>query len=573
MSKVTITIDEQQIQVEEGTTILEAAREVGIEIPTLCYHPDLTLHGACRVCVVENLKDSSLLASCVAPVVDGMEISTRSKKARRARIRNVKLLLANHPNDCLGCDRNGTCELQDLVHSLGISSRDMDELAGERRNLPIDDVGPSLKRDPNKCILCGRCVRVCEEVQGVSALQFSNRGFNSVVTTAFNLPQSEINCANCGQCATVCPVGAITEVSEIEKVWDALEDERKHVVVQTAPSIQATIGEEFGYEPGTVVTGKLVTALRKLGFDQVFSTEFTADLTIMEEGNEFLQRLEGNKNLPHVTSCCPGWVKYAEHNYPDLLNHLSTAKSPQQMFSALAKTYYAEKTGIDPENIFTVSVMPCTAKKFEKEREEMRDSGYKDTDAVLTTRELARMIKEIGLKFDQLEDGEYDEMMGQATGAGTIFGSTGGVTEAAIRTVKEKLTGEELERLNLGFRGISEAQVEIGDRVINVAIANGLNNAAKILDEVRAGKSKYDFIEIMACPHGCVGGGGQPLPVTEEKKIKRAHGLANIDEHKVIRKSHENPRIINLYKEYLEEPLGGRSHHLLHTSYQARAKN
>lgn len=573
MSKISLTIDDQIVQVEEGTTILEAAREVGIEIPTLCYHPDLSLHGACRVCVVEDLEKNILVASCVTPAVDGMRISTRSARARRARRRNVILLLANHPNDCLGCDRNGTCELQKIAYSLGIRREDVDLLAGERRDLPLDDIGPALKRDPNKCILCGRCVRLCEEIQGVSALQFSNRGFDSIVSTAFGLPQSEINCANCGQCATICPVGAITEVSEINKVWDALEDDSKHVVVQTAPAIQATIGEEFGLEPGTVVTGKLVAALRKLGFDRVFSTEFTADLTIMEEGHEFLERLQENKNLPQITSCCPGWIKYAEHNYPDLLDHVSSAKSPQQMFSALAKTYYAEKEGLDPEKIFTVSIMPCTAKKFEKEREELRDSGYKDTDAVLTTRELARMIKEVGLDFVNLEDEEYDELMGKSTGAATIFGTTGGVAEAAVRTVKEKLTGEPLERLNLGFRGVNEAKVEIGDRVVNIAIANGLKNAAKLLDEVRAGKSKYDFIEIMACPHGCVGGGGQPLPMSKEKKDKRAQGLANIDKNKYIRKSHENPMIIKLYEDYLGEPLSEKSHKLLHTSYKKRAKN
>lgn len=573
MSKISLTIDDQIVQVEEGTTILEAAREVGIEIPTLCYHPDLSLHGACRVCVVEDLEKNILVASCVTPAVDGMRISTRSARARRARRRNVILLLANHPNDCLGCDRNGTCELQKIAYSLGIRREDVDLLAGERRDLPLDDIGPALKRDPNKCILCGRCVRLCEEIQGVSALQFSNRGFDSIVSTAFGLPQSEINCANCGQCATICPVGAITEVSEINKVWDALEDDSKHVIVQTAPAIQATIGEEFGLEPGTVVTGKLVAALRKLGFDRVFSTEFTADLTIMEEGHEFLERLQENKNLPQITSCCPGWIKYAEHNYPDLLDHVSSAKSPQQMFSALAKTYYAEKEGIDPEKIFTVSIMPCTAKKFEKEREELRDSGYKDTDAVLTTRELARMIKEVGLDFVNLEDEEYDELMGKSTGAATIFGTTGGVAEAAVRTVKEKLTGEPLERLNLGFRGVNEAKVEIGDKVVNIAIANGLKNAAKLLDEVRAGKSKYDFIEIMACPHGCVGGGGQPLPMSKEKKDKRAQGLANIDKNKYIRKSHENPMIIKLYEDYLGEPLSEKSHKLLHTSYKKRAKN
>lgn len=573
MEKVTLTIDEQQVQVEKGTTVLEAAKEVGIDVPSLCYHPDLTLHGACRVCVVENVEDESLLASCVSPVREGMEVSTRSMKARRARRRNVQLLLANHPNDCLGCDRNGSCELQEITHSLGITRKDIEEISGEVREVPKDEIGPALKRDPNKCILCGRCVRVCEEVQGVSALQFSNRGFDSIVTTAFDLPQSEINCANCGQCATVCPVGAITEVSEIQKVWNALEDEEVHVVAQTAPSIQATIGEEFGYEPGTVVTGKLVSALSKLGFDSVFSTEFTADLTILEEGSEFLERLTENKNLPHITSCCPGWVKYAEHNYSDLLNHLSTAKSPQQMFSALSKTYYAESTDIEPEEIYTVSIMPCTAKKFEKDREKINATELKDTDAVLTTRELARMIKEVGIQFKSLEEEEYDELMGKHTGAGTIFGTTGGVAEAAVRTVKEKLTGEELERLDLGFKGINEVEVVINDRVIKVAIANGLRRAERLLEEVRAGESDYHFIEVMACPHGCVGGGGQPLPINEEHKRLRGKGLANTDEKSIVRKSHENPMIKKLYEEYLDEPNSERSHELLHTSYKDRPKN
>ncbi len=573
MSKVKLKIDGSPVEVESDMTILDAAKEVGIDVPKLCYHPDLTLHGACRVCVVENEDNGQLLASCVAPVQDGMEISTRSMKARQARRRNVKLLLANHPNDCLGCDRNGSCELQDLVYSMGIGSHDVDELAGERRDLPIDDVGPSLRRDPNKCILCGRCVRECEEIQGVSALQFSERGFDSIVTTAFDLPQSEINCANCGQCATVCPVGAITEKIEIGDVWEAIENDDIHVIVQTAPSIQATIGEEFGMEPGAVVTGKLVSALRHIGFDGVYSTEFTADLTILEEGNEFLRRLKGDKNLPHITSCCPGWVKFAEHNYPELLPHLSTAKSPQQMFSTLAKTYYAEQKGLDPAKIYTVAIMPCTAKKFEKERDEMRSSGYKDTDAVLTTRELARMIRELGLRFDLLDDQDYDELMGDVSGAGTIFGTTGGVTEAAIRTVKEELTGEELERLDLDFRGTNEATVEIGDKKINVAIANGLAKASELLKAVKNGEKDYHFIEIMACPHGCVGGGGQPLPVDEQKKDARARGLGSIDETSSIRKSHKNPKIIKLYNEFLGEPLSGEAHHLLHTNYKERPKN
>lgn len=570
MSKIKVTIDEQVVEIEQGTTILEAARLVGIEIPTLCYHPDLSLHGSCRVCVVEDLKTKRLITSCVTPAQDGMEISTRSSRARQARRRNVELLLANHPNDCLSCYRNGTCELQEITYKLGVTKEDVEKFRGETRSLPLDERGPALRRDPDKCILCGRCVRVCEEVQGVSALEFTGRGFDSIVTTAFDLPLSEINCANCGQCATVCPVGAITEISEIDGVWQALEDEEKFVVVQTAPSIQATIGEEFGLEPGSLVTGQLVTALRMLGFDRVFSTEFTADLTIMEEGSEFIAKLKEGKKLPHITSCCPGWIKYAEHNYPELLGLISTAKSPQQMFSTLAKTYYAERMGIDPDKIYTVSIMPCTAKKFEKERDEHRNSRYQDTDAVLTTRELARMIKEVGIDLSHLPEGEYDKILGSHTGAATIFGTTGGVTEAALRTVKEVLTGEPLERLNLGMLGVNRTEVEIAGRTYKIAVVSGLANAAKLLDEVEAGTSDLDWIEIMACPHGCVGGGGQPIPNGKQNREKRAQGLAGMDKNSAIRKSHENPEVLQLYKEYLGEPLGAKAHELLHTSYRAR---
>jgi len=566
---ITLTIDDQEVEVKEDATILEAAEKVGIEVPTLCYHPDLTEFGSCRICVVENEESNDLLASCVTPVSDGMKISTNSAKARTARKTNLELLLANHPNECLTCDQNGMCELQDVAYDLGVNEIGF---SGATTDYEVDDVGPALKREPSKCILCGRCVRACEEVQGVSALEFTDRGFNSIVTTAFDMPQSEINCANCGQCATVCPTGAITEKSSIKQVWDLLEDEDKHVVVQTAPTIQATMGEEFGIETGTIVTNKLASALRKLGFDKVFSTDFGADLTIMEEGNEFIQRFQGDKHLPHITSCCPGWVKFCEHNYPDLMDNLSSAKSPMSMFSAIAKSYYPEQVDLDPEDVYVVGVMPCTAKKFEKDRQELIESGS-ETDAVLTTRELARMIKEVGLDFANLEEQDYDDMMGTSTGAANIFGTTGGVSEAALRTVKEELTGEPLGRLELGFEGINEAEIEIGDETVNVAIASGLANAAEILDEVRAGNSKYDFIEIMACPYGCVGGGGQPIPANDEKKEKRGTGLKNKDGAKTIRKSHENPEIIKLYDEFLGEPLGGESHHLLHTKFKERERN
>ncbi len=573
MEQVKVTIDGREIQVPKDSTILAAARAAGIEIPTLCYNEDLGTKGMCRVCVVEVEGSRTLQAACSQPVREGMVIRTNSPRVRQARRINVELLLSNHPQDCLNCVRNQRCELQTLADQLGVrEQRFPNQIKTEKKDVST----PALVRDPAKCILCRRCVEVCHQIQGVGALYPVERGFATTIAPAGGVDLADVACVQCGQCSLVCPVGAIYEQDHTERVWAALADPKKHVVVQTAPAIRVSIGEEMGLEPGEVTTGQLVAALRRLGFDRVFDTDFSADLTIIEEGHELLKRLKNGETLPMITSCSPGWIKYIEHFYPELLAHLSTCKSPQQMFGALAKTYYAEKTGINPADIYVVSIMPCTAKKFECSRPEMTDSGYPDVDAVLTTRELGRMLREAGIRFSDLPEEEYDDPLGISTGAGVIFGATGGVMEAALRTVYEVVTGETLESVDFvdvrGLEGIKEAEVDLKGTKVKVAVAHGLGNARKLLDLIKEGKADYHFIEIMCCPGGCIGGGGQPIPTTNEIRQKRIEAIYRADAGMPLRKSHENPAVKTLYEEFLGEPLGEKSYRLLHTHYTERGK-
>ena len=571
MGDVTLTIDGRQVTVPAGTSVLEAATQAGVKIPTLCYLEGLNEIGSCRLCVVEIEGARTLAASCVTPAAQGMVVHTNTKQVREARRAVLELIISNHPFECLTCVRSGSCELQALAESLGI--REV-RFEGAKAHHPVDDSTPSIVRDPDKCILCRRCVAVCEQVQGVSAINVSGRGFDSVVSPAGELPLNDAACTLCGQCILVCPTGALSEVDSTRKVWEALGNPKKHVVVQTAPAIRVALGEEFGLAPGSIVTGQMVAALRALGFDRVFDTNFTADLTILEEGNELLQRLTTGGTLPMITSCSPGWIKFIEHFYPDMLGNLSTCKSPQQMFGALAKTYYAEKAGVDPADMFVVSIMPCTAKKFECERPEMRSSGYQDVDAVLTTRELARMLREAGIDPTALEPAAYDAPLGIGTGAAVIFGATGGVMEAALRTVYEVVMKKELPSLDFrevrGFEGIKEAEVALGDTTVRVAVAHTLGNARRLLERVRSGEASYHFIEIMACPGGCIGGGGQPIGTNTERRLERIDAIYQADRDLPLRKSHDNPEVKQLYEEFLGEPLGHKSHELLHTHYTAR---
>ncbi len=568
---VKVTIDNKVVEVPEGTSILNAAKQASVNIPHICYMEGLTSEGACGLCVVSIAGERSLTRSCVRQVAEGMNITTSNPEIRKIRKTIVELMLAQHTQGCFDCERNQVCELLQLAYDLRVDSSLME------RTEPcyqIDESSPSIVRDPNKCILCGRCIRVCQEVQSVGAIDFINRGDDSIVTTFMNRGLGNSECVNCGQCIHVCPVGAIRERSSIEEVQKAIDNPEKHVVVQEAPAVRAALGEDLGLPKGTLVAGKMYAALRRLGFDAVFDTNFTADLTIMEEGNELVKRITENGTLPQITSCCPGWIKFMEHFYPDLITHVSTCKSPQQMFGALSKTYYAEKKEILPSSIVSVSIMPCTAKKFECQRPEMDDSGYRDVDYVLTTRELSRMIREAGIDFANLPDEKPEKMMGLYSGAGTIFGASGGVMEAALRTGYKIVTGKELESLDIkplrGLEDIKTASVPVGEITLNVAVAHGLANARVLLDEIRAGKSPYHFIEIMACPGGCVGGGGQPIGYDMKVRDTRSDVLYQEDKNLKVRRSHDNPAVQQLYAEYLGKPLGEKSHHLLHTGYSPR---
>jgi NADP-reducing hydrogenase subunit HndD len=592
--KVNITINGYPVQLEKGKTIIEAAEATGIKIPTLCYHKDLCVAGNCRVCVVEVVGQKRLSAACATPCEEGMEVLTNSLKVRNSRKHIIELLLAEHNADCTKCYRNGNCELQELASEYKIMTQDFLELAPLKR-YSIDMFSPSIIKDDSKCIRCQRCVRTCAELQGVNALTVAYKGDRMKITTFFEKAMIDVVCTNCGQCVNHCPTGALVEKNYIEEVWEALADPSKHVVVQTAPAVRVGLGEEMGLKPGERVTGKMVAALKRLGFDSVLDTDFTADLTIMEEGTELLMRLkkvlvdkDPNVKLPMATSCSPGWIKYIEHLYPEYLDNLSTCKSPQQMFGALAKTYYAKARNLDPENIVSVSIMPCTAKKFEAHRPEMHDSGYRDVDYVLTTRELAILIKQAGLDFEMLEPAKYDRLMGESTGAGVIFGATGGVMEAALRTAYELVTGREVpfENLNItavrGMEGVRKATIKIENPLkewsfldgveLKCAVAHGLINAKQVMDSIKAGEADFHFVEIMACPGGCLGGGGQPIPTNPEIRKKRAEAIYAEDANLSLRKSHENAEVMKLYKDFLGEPLGELSHHLLHTKYTKRER-
>ena len=575
---VTLTIDGIEVKAKQGTTILEAARQVGIDIPTLCFLKEINEVGECRMCIVEVEGMRGFATSCIQKVAEGMVVHTNTPSVTEARKVTLDLILSNHKIDCLKCVRSGNCELQKVAKQMNVQDI---EFAGEMKEHEIDDLSPSIVRDFNKCILCGRCVATCKKVQEIGAIERSNRGFETCISTVGGKSLNDVNCTFCGQCIMNCPTGALHEKETIDEVWEKLRDPETTVIVQTAPAVRASIGEEFDMPIGTNAEGKMVAALKRLGFDKVFDTNTGADFTIMEEANEFIKRFSENDTLPMITSCCPGWVKFAEMNYPELLPHLSSCKSPHEMFGALLKSYYAEKENIDPKKMYVVSVMPCIAKKFEGKREELSNDGMQDVDNVITTRELARMIKQANIDLSKLNDEKFDDPMGEATGAAAIFGTTGGVMEAALRTAQDVLTGENLESIDFeavrGEKGIKRAIVEVAGKQIKVVVASGLANARRIMEEIKSGEADYQFVEIMACPGGCIMGGGQSIKTAKTRleydvRKLRADCLYTIDEKSTIRKSHENPVLKKIYKDYLGEPLGERAHHLLHTHYVEREK-
>ena len=574
-SKITITINNQPYKVDPGQTVMQAADQCGYRIPRLCYHPKLSIEGACRVCIVQIEGVRNYVASCAYPVADGMKIHTNTKELRRARRDIVELLLDNHPMDCHTCDRDSNCELQRLAYSMGIRQRHFE---GERKHYEIDLSSTSVIRDPDKCILCGRCVRMCSEIQGVHCLTQAHRGFNTVVMPAYNLPFAETVCTTCGQCINVCPTASFVEKNYTQDLFEKLNDPDLITVAQVAPSVRAAIGEGFGLPPGRNMEGQIAATLRHMGFNYVFDTQFSADLTIMEEASEFLERVQSKGPLPLITSCSSAWMKYLEQFYPDLIENISTAKSPMSMASAMIKTYFAEKIKVDPKKILSVAFMCCTAKKYEAARPELEVRGMRTTDIVITTRELAWMAKSAGIDFVNIKPEKFDEPLGLSSGAGAIFGVTGGVMEAAIRTAYELYTGETLIDIELndirGFKGIKEAKVVLDGQELRLAVAHGLGNAHEVLEMVRKDRSRFHFVEVMGCPGGCIGGGGQPyatansIPLDEECLRLRAHALYGLDREKTIRRSHENPDVQRLYKEFLGRPLSEKSHELLHTHYK-----
>ena len=575
---VNLTIDNQKVTVPKGTTILEAAKTAGIDIPTLCFLKEINEVGDCRMCIVEVEGRRGFATSCIQTVEEGMVVHTHTQNVLEARHVILDLIISNHAKDCLTCTRSGNCELQALATKFNVLNI---EFEGERTEHKVDDLSPSIVRDFNKCILCRRCVAACKNVQKIGAIDCINRGFESCISTVGDHSLNDVNCTFCGQCIEACPTGALHEKETINDVWVKLKDPETTVIVQTAPAVRVALGEEFGMPIGTNVVGKMVTALKRLGFDKVFDTNTGADLTIMEEANEFIERFTKNDNLPMITSCSPGWVKYIEMNYPELLPHLSSCKSPHEMFGAILKTYYANREGLDPEKIYVVSVMPCIAKKFERQRPEMMEDNLYDVDNVITTRELARMIKQANIEFEKLEDSNFDSPMGEASGAGAIFGTTGGVMEAALRTAQDTLTGKDLPKIDFeqvrGGDGIKRATINIAGKDINVVAASGLANARTILEEIKSGKVNYQFVEIMACPGGCIMGGGQPIKsskVRAEVDVRklRADALYTIDEKSIVRKSHENPVMKKLYKDFLEKPGSEIAEKLLHTTYTKREK-